>query len=338
MCFGDVGLRDEIIPRLSEQSGLCPTCKAADQPLVEAGELNNYFELLVGIYSPADQGRPLVECLIDDWALFETSSLSPPEAQVLLAEILDDGEIVRRTFGAGNVDDQAQVEKWDQLREELKERNRYFPQSDLDLDWLENLLSALTVSRGSLSEKWFRARVQKEGKPYSATEMGAPPAFVASHGRANPAGIPYLYLASREETAIAEVRPHPGERISIAEFGISTSIVVVDLRAPRKTITPFLSEDEDAIRKLRDGIDFLECLGEELKTPVRPTAAAIDYVPSQYLCEFIKKVGYDGVLYASSVDEGVNLALFDPKLGDATATRQVEVTVVSVDFREREEA
>lgn len=38
--------------------------------------------------------------------------------------------------------------------------------------------------------------------------------------------------------------------------------------------------------------------------PVVPQAAAIDYTPSQYLCEFIKKCGYNGVVYLSSVIEG----------------------------------
>ncbi|MDT9910021.1 RES family NAD+ phosphorylase, partial [Klebsiella pneumoniae] len=43
-----------------------------------------------------------------------------------------------------------------------------------------------------------------------------------------------------------------------------------------------------------------------------PKSAALDYIPSQYICEFIKKTGFHGVLYSSSVSEGINLALFDP--------------------------
>ncbi|TPW03192.1 MAG: hypothetical protein FD125_1693, partial [bacterium] len=77
-------------------------------------------------------------------------------------------------------------------------------------------------------------------------------------------------------------------------------------------------------------IGFLERLGEELTRPVLPSGAAIDYVPSQYLCEFIKKCGYDGVLYSSSVSEGINLALFDPDKATAQAVRQVLVSQVVV--------
>jgi hypothetical protein len=70
--------------------------------------------------------------------------------------------------------------------------------------------------------------------------------------------------------------------------------------------------DPGAIGQLRADIPFLERLGEELTRPVLPQGAAIDYIPSQYLCEFIKKSRYDGVIYRSSVSEGMNLALFDP--------------------------
>jgi RES domain len=68
-----------------------------------------------------------------------------------------------------------------------------------------------------------------------------------------------------------------------------------------------------------------------LTRPVLPQAAAIDYTPSQYLCEFIKKCGYQGVVYRSSVSDGINLALFYPALAMAGAVTQFRVTRVSVD-------
>ncbi|WP_409482797.1 RES domain-containing protein [Arsenicicoccus dermatophilus] len=76
----------------------------------------------------------------------------------------------------------------------------------------------------------------------------------------------------------------------------------------------------------------LEALGEELTKPVLPRTAAYEYVPSQYLCEFIKNCGFDGVLYQSSVGDGVNLALFEPSevaCEDVSAylVRKVGVTV-----------
>lgn len=177
---------------------------------------------------------------------------------------------------------------------------------------------------------WFRARIQKSSAPYPGEQMGAPPKHLASHGRANPAGIPYLYLGSKTGTAVAEVRPHPGETVCVAAFRLESGLKVVDLRNPRQLVSPFLLADEDDIALLRGDIEFLERLGTELTTPVLPNAAAIDYIPSQYLCEFIKKCHHNGVLYSSSISDGVNLALFDPALATVGNVELYKVQSVDV--------
>jgi len=96
-------------------------------------------------------------------------------------------------------------------------------------------------------------------------------------------------------------------------------------------VSPFLLEDSADIGRMRNDLPFLERLGDELTRPVLPQAAAIDYTPSQYLCEFIKKCGYDGVIYRSSVSEGMNLALFTPVLARSGTVTQYRVVKVSVD-------
>ncbi len=84
---------------------------------------------------------------------------------------------------------------------------------------------------------------------------------------------------------------------------------------------------------MRSDLPFLERLGDELTRPVLPQTAAIEYTPSQYLCEFIKKCGYEGVIYRSSVGDGMNLALFDPALAQPENVTQHRVIRVSVDTR-----
>ena len=161
-------------------------------------------------------------------------------------------------------------------------------------------------------------------------DMGSPPKRLATHGRANPPGIPYLYLGSLAETAVAEIRPHTGESAWVAEFSIPLPIAVVDLRSPRSLVSPFLLEDSESIGKMRADIPFLERLGDELTKPVLPQGAAIDYIPSQFLCEFIKKSGFDGVVYRSAVSEGMNLALFDAAKANALDVKLFNVSKVSV--------
>ncbi|MCY4350376.1 MAG: RES family NAD+ phosphorylase [Thiotrichales bacterium] len=180
---------------------------------------------------------------------------------------------------------------------------------------------------------WHRARIENGAVQFAETDMGAPPPEKAGPGRANPAGIPYLYLASAPETAIAEVRPQKGEVLTVAEFTIEGPRPIIDLRNPRKSITPFGMEDDD-ILELRENINFLEELGRELSAPVLPDGAAIDYIPSQYLCELIKKLGYHGVVYNSSACDGMNLALFDVGSAKIGGTSRHKITGVSL---EREE-
>lgn len=161
----------------------------------------------------------------------------------------------------------------------------------------------------------------------------APPIGKSSHGRANPAGIPYLYLASDQNTAVSEVRPHTGEVACVAAFEVADALEIVDLRNPRGTASPFLLEDEQQVGLLRRSMDFLALLGEELTRPVLPSAAHIDYLPSQYLCEFVKHCNFDGVLYRSSVGTGFNLALFDPARARVGEVLQYRVDRVSVSLQ-----
>ncbi len=325
-CFNDVGLRREIIPQWSVEFGTCPNCRSTNEPLVDARRLADYFELLVGIYIPSDEGKPLTSWLKDDWALFTHPEISAAKSKELLSEILDDGEIVRKNFDVSEKCKTDSVERWHKLRRELMHVNRYFPDSDFDRDRLEFLLSNLRLEFENWPDKWFRARIEKDRQSIALGDMGAPPEKLAAHGRANPAGIPYLYLASEVDTVIAEVRPHPGERICVAGFAVDDSSKIVDLRQPRTLISPFLLEDENEIAVMRGDVDFLEILGRELATPIVPNNTAIDYIPSQFLCEFIKKCGFDGVAYGSAMSNGMNLALFDPDLANSTSIVEYDVT------------
>ncbi len=208
--------------------------------------------------------------------------------------------------------------------------NRYFPDSNLDKDRLSNLLAHLRAEAPPLT--WYRSRIQQGDVPYLADAMSAPPKRVTSHGRANPPGIPYLYLGSTEQTAVAEIRPHTGEIVCVADFALPQDLKIIDLRNPKSLISPFFFGDEDQIGAMRNDLPFLERLGQELTRPVLPQGAAIDYVPSQYLCEFIKKAGYDGVIYKSSVSDGMNLALFSPGKAVPGSVVQRRVTSVRVEI------
>ncbi|MCB4788314.1 RES family NAD+ phosphorylase [Delftia sp. Lp-1] len=325
-CFGDHGLRRSVIPSRTNVRGQCDFCNTADIDLVEPGTLAAEFEMLTSIYELNSGGKLLVEWLKEDWGLFPKLDLA--NAKNLLMEVLDDGEIVRRLFSPSQTFKSEGLAAWTTLRDELMFKNRYFLDEALDKDRLSVLLSHLTTSE--IPPVWYRARITTSDAGFDIGQMGAPPRELASHGRANPSGIPYLYLGSMPDTAIAEIRPHTGEIASVARFTLEGIITAVDLRNPRGLVSPFLLQDASEVGRMRADVPFLEKLGSELTRPVLPRSAAIDYLPSQYLCEFIKKIGYDGVLYRSSVSDGINLALFSPAKAVANDVCLYDVQRVSV--------
>jgi hypothetical protein len=62
--------------------------------------------------------------------------------------------------------------------------------------------------------------------PYSPERM-KPLRDRARENRANPKGIPFLYLSNRKETAMSEVRPWSGSLISLARFKPVRDLTIV---------------------------------------------------------------------------------------------------------------
>ncbi|WP_196898476.1 RES family NAD+ phosphorylase [Alteromonas sp. B31-7] len=292
--------------------------------------LEDKFASLLNTYEQNENGTSIIELLKKDWCLFSHPQMTIAQGQMLLGDVLDDGQLVRQNFMASEQYLSNRLGKWEELRKELMHKNRFFPETEVDLERLEELLSHISVGSIDLQTEWYRARTKVRDELFLQEEMSAPPSHLASHGRANPAGIPYLYLGSEVETAISEIRPHTGDQVCVATFSIPNNLTLVDLRAPRRSVSPFILEDEKDIGKMRSDLVFLERLGHELTRPVRQMAAAFDYTPSQYLCEFIKKSRYDGVLYSSSVSSGYNLALFEKakaRIGQMSHRKVNKVTV-----------
>lgn len=333
-CFDDRGLRIEIIPTFSDEIGTCSYCNTENEKLIEPSNLRDYFELLISIYVPDDNGKTLVDWFKDDWGMFVHPSMDHANSSMLLADILDDGDIVRKKFSPSVSCNSDRLDLWSEFKSELMHENRFFPHKEMDGNLLETLLTQLVIDPKEVSGVWCRARILRADTPYTPDQMGAPPKDLASQGRANPAGIPYLYLASDANTAVSEIRPHTGESTCVADFTINDSLEIIDLRNPRKTVSPFLLNEEKKIASLRGDIEFLVQLGKELTRPVLPHVAAIDYLPSQYLCEFIKSCTYHGVIYSSSVGDGVNIAIFEPDLAQVGNVKLYRVSKVSVILEE----
>ena len=138
-----------------------------------------------------------------------------------------------------------------------------------------------------------------------------------SEGRANPRGISYLYLATNKTTALAEVRPWIGSKVSPGQFITIRNLKIVDLSISLDGINRLPNQKHASVDVWKEGtwrgISFV------FARPISRDDDVSDYIPTQVLSEFFKTENYDGIAYRSSLDpDGVNIALFnsdDAKMG-----------------------
>jgi len=180
----------------------------------------------------------------------------------------------------------------------------------------------------SAGEKMFRARISPDKDGFSVDKMGAPPSDERYAGRINPEGISVLYLSSNKATAISEVRALAYDFVSIDTFYLKRDIKVVNLSGIANRTSPFLYAGD--LEQYAANRSVFQEIALEIAKPLRRSDSPLDYLPTQYITEFIKSAGYDGVEYASTLTvNGFNLAVFDESLFECTDVSVVEVNSVS---------
>ncbi|MBR0425418.1 MAG: RES domain-containing protein [Clostridia bacterium] len=112
-----------------------------------------------------------------------------------------------------------------------------------------------------------------------------------SQGRINPDGIRYLYLASTADCAVQEVTPVLKSWVSVAKIRFRESARVFNLA---KAV---LSSTFDDNQKSLWAMGVMSCLSSLFSKPYGKDG---DYLICQYVSEFIKNVGYDGIRFFSS--------------------------------------
>ena len=114
-----------------------------------------------------------------------------------------------------------------------------FVRSKHDGAFLERVLQSCEMRGASIKEGslYWRARLGcmpgdnevplRRSEPYPPDSMKPIPNW-QSEGRANPRGIPYLYMANTRDTALSEVRPWIGASISVSQLRIVRDLKVID--------------------------------------------------------------------------------------------------------------
>jgi RES domain len=327
-CFGDEFLKKRIIELSTTRVARCEYCLSEEAAAIAPDAASDLVSQILSLYKEdtGDQAKPLGFYLRRDWHLFDGVS---EENSVRLIDFIFQGQQLSTKRFRTEEQVNANVPLWDEFKSELKYENRFFPKKHPELKNLENLFSFL-IEEKNTGVSFFRARICGNNTRFPIAQMGRPPKDLVKGGRANPFGISYLYTASDSTTAISEVRPHVGDFVSVARYELNRRAVLLDLRNPRKTVSPFEISEADLLRMLNE-LSYLCKLGEQLSKPVLPREADLEYLPSQYLCEFIKHLKYDGVIYNSSVAPGFNVAFFtDDSL---TPTEPVELcSITSVEY------
>ena len=163
--------------------------------------------------------------------------------------------------------------------------------------------------------------------PYPPDRM-KPPQGCATEGRANPKGIPVLYLSTRRQTAMSEVRPWLGSLVSCAHFKTTQPLTIVDLSVYHRGGFVIHFSEPDASKREKAVWTQIDRAFSE---PTTSAADAADYVPTQVIAELFKQEGCDGIAYKSAFgDDGYNIVLFDP--ADAELTSRTLYEVKSLEF------
>ena len=182
---------------------------------------------------------------------------------------------------------------WQRLVVGLRQENRFTLDEeparfvDLIIDYAK-AHKTVTLQRNT---PLYRARIndsRDSGTPHSLDNMGAPPAHRAGHGRLNPRGIPYLYLASERITAVSEIRPWIGCEVTVAEFSLARDSELVNFSSKHLVNVPEGEEFEGPEFTWREFITWL------FGAPFDPRDDTA-YIPAQFLAEKVKRIRSDTI-------------------------------------------
>ncbi|MDQ3109487.1 MAG: RES family NAD+ phosphorylase [Bacteroidota bacterium] len=341
-CFSSPYLKD-IIAR-NKNIGDCNFCGSTEVSIYQPRELLLFFKNIFDLYSLNEEGSLIENQIEIDFPNKIFSTLLHTNKKLLIEAIAEDEKeyyksILKEKISLSYHTKPESSEKvnilqvsWEALVAEIKNTNRFHLTNKFDLEKLSRLLlrDERIIDKGKI---FYRGRISsKDG--FDILNMGHPPLDKTKQGRANPEGISYLYLANDLETTIFETRATLYDYISIGEFRINENIKVVNLRNSENFDPIFLADDDEKLEDFMIHLPFISKLEFELAKPLRRNDNILDYLPTQYLCEFIKSMGFDGVEYRSSLNpRGFNLAIFNPQKIECIKASVHEIHGINYEYK-----
>jgi RES domain-containing protein len=170
----------------------------------------------------------------------------------------------------------------------------------------------------------------EEVVPLPEARMVPDPKFITQGGRANPPGFAYLYLATNEKTALAEMRPWVEESLTLALFQILQNIKLVVCQPGAEDLGERLFEENPSAEKLDKYV--WNDISKAFARPVSREEKENAYLPTQILGEAFKAEGFDGLAYRSSLERGMNVVLFNPHVAKLVRLHVYTLKKVRYDF------
>lgn len=325
-CFRDEELRSEINAN-AVIDGICDVC-GKEGKVMDFSEFHGFFTALLELCSPTmDSNKTIVDIIQDEWHLFKDKNI----AKVLLIDVIATNNPGYSIADFVNYTDEIRnrVAVWDRLKTSVKENSRFFTNMD---EFAQN--NYLTTGTSlSVGQKLYRSRVTPIGqKKIKCNKMGCPPKELATAGRANPIGIPYLYLSDTAKTTYFEVRAVYLDNLSVGTFRIERDLKLVDFIYD---VNLFLSYNDAAV-SLKETIikkKVIDSISSDLSKPLRRYDSELEYVPTQLICEYCKQVvNADGITFESSLHKGGrNYVLFDESAAKCIRVDSHEITRIDID-------
>jgi len=309
--------------------GTCDFCGTKDVDLVETQLLTDIFSQLLDLYVPQATGINLTECICQEWFCFSDLYTGNRIMEDMIRPDSPYYSLIGQPVSLK--EDILRVEEdWSKFCEDIKHSNRFFVDKTSPIINEDNIFlnQQITVPAG---REFFRARITDKPYPLEEKEMRNPPIECATPGRANPEGISYLYLANDIETIMYESRSSYLDYVSVAKFQVNKELKIVSLNTIQK-IDPFTPDIN--LRNLIYNTKLLKVISNALSNPLRSHESKIEYIPTQYICEFIKSLGFDGVEYSSAMhSNGLNYAFFSGDNFTLVDTNVYEVSKNTIEYK-----
>ena len=337
-CFHDAHIRATI--EKYNTKGNCDFCSSKGIPVYDVSITPNPIaEMLMSIlqiYSVSDSqdAKPLKVALRDDWDIFNAGAeLILTLTKQLCAsmcvgifDIFSKNVIIPQLMDSDFLREYCVVRgySWEEFSNSIKYKNR-FHSGIFNTEAFTSFMTYITRVY-PVGSRFYRARISKERTGFAEKDMGAPPKNLRNGGRVNPEGIGVLYLSSDAKTVLNEVRAIAFDYITIGEFQSTRDIKVVNLSDVTHT-SPFIYDGE--LEQFAANRKVFQVIAAEIAKPLRRNDSPLEYLPTQYIAEYIKSENYDGVEYASTLRQGgYNLAIFDEKLFSCINVQTIEVSEV----------